>query len=105
MVCIPQDPNSWNTCHKLLLMPYQQIRQVGISTSPTQLQIPNLGVTLGNTLYSVKLATSYARHACCHFPAGHMVPQTNPREALDMFQRFLARQPLTINKKKTGRSL
>lgn len=37
-----------------------------------------------------------APHACC--PAGHMVPQTNPREALDMFTRFLAGQPLVAKK-------
>jgi carboxypeptidase C (cathepsin A) len=36
-------------------------------------------------------------HVCS--AAGHMVPQTNPREALDMFARFLAAQPLTSNKK------
>jgi carboxypeptidase C (cathepsin A) len=27
--------------------------------------------------------------------AGHMVPETNPREALDMFSRFIAGQALT----------
>jgi carboxypeptidase C (cathepsin A) len=27
-------------------------------------------------------------------PAGHMVPQTRPVEALDMFSRFINRQPL-----------
>jgi hypothetical protein len=40
-----------------------------------------------------------------HVPAGHMVPQTNPREALDMFTRFLAGQPLTAATKKAAAGL
>lgn len=35
--------------------------------------------------------------------AGHMVPETNPHEALDMFARFISGQPLAGSSSRSSR--